>query len=252
MTQTAKTDDLLAAVQTRDRHRLQQKLRRARNDAEHARAQGAIEKSAAVTAQRATARGEVSLVEGLPVTERADEIAKALHENQVVVVCGETGSGKTTQLPKILMQAGLSARGLIGHTQPRRLAARSVGQRIADELETPFGELVGFQTRFEKKLGETTQIKLMTDGILLAETQHDPDLERYEAIIIDEAHSSQSGKHADSMARVLADGELTEEEKELDEHVKELRVEGCEEAEYRLVRRILPFQISCLLICSHL
>jgi len=188
LTQTAKTDDLLAAVQTRDRHRLQQKLRRARNDAEHARVRGAIEKSAAVTAQRATARGEVSLVEGLPVTERADEIAKALHENQVVVVCGETGSGKTTQLPKILMQAGLGARGLIGHTQPRRLAARSVGQRIADELETPFGELVGFQTRFEKKLGETTQIKLMTDGILLAETARDRFLSRYEAIVIDEAH----------------------------------------------------------------
>ncbi|MES1930115.1 ATP-dependent helicase HrpA [Salinisphaera dokdonensis CL-ES53] len=179
---------MLADVQSRDRHGLQQKLRRARTDDERARVNAAIEASAAITRERAHAQGNVSLVEGLPVTERAEEIAAALREHQVVVVCGETGSGKTTQLPKILMQAGFGARGLIGHTQPRRLAARSVGQRIAEELDTPFGERVGFQTRFEKKLSDATQIKLMTDGILLAETARDRFLNRYEAIIIDEAH----------------------------------------------------------------
>ena len=188
MTHTLSAGDLLADVQSRDRHRLQQGLRRARSGEERTRIKTAIGASADATYARAAARGDVTLADGLPVTERADEIAAAVAGHQVVVVCGETGSGKTTQLPKILMQAGFGARGLIGHTQPRRLAARSVGQRIAEELETGFGELVGFQTRFEKKLSDATQVKLMTDGILLAETARDRFLNRYEAIIIDEAH----------------------------------------------------------------
>ncbi|WP_353249097.1 ATP-dependent RNA helicase HrpA [Salinisphaera sp. T31B1] len=178
----------LGDVQTRERHRLARQWARANTDAARKRIAGRIQASAAITRERRAARGEVTLAEGLPVTARAEEIAAALETHQVIVVCGETGSGKTTQLPKILMQAGLGARGLIGHTQPRRLAARSVGQRIAEEIDTPFGALVGFQTRFEKRLGDATQIKLMTDGILLAETARDRFLNAYEAIIIDEAH----------------------------------------------------------------
>lgn len=125
---------------------------------------------------------------GLPVVERREDILEALRDHQVVVVAGETGSGKTTQLPKLCLELGLGRRGLIGHTQPRRLAARSVATRLAEELETPLGEQVGYQVRFTDQSGDDTLVKLMTDGILLAETRHDPDLRRYEAIIIDEAH----------------------------------------------------------------
>jgi len=181
-------DDLLSQVQSRDRHRLARALAHTRDADKRAKVEAQIAASAETTAARRSTRGEITLADELPVSARAGEIRAALAEHQVIVVCGETGSGKTTQLPKILMQAGLGARGLIGHTQPRRLAARSVAQRIAEEIGTPFGELVGFQTRFEKKLGEATQIKLMTDGILLAETARDRFLNRYEAIIIDEAH----------------------------------------------------------------
>ncbi|MBE2168632.1 MULTISPECIES: ATP-dependent RNA helicase HrpA [unclassified Cobetia] len=124
----------------------------------------------------------------LPVVERREDILAALAEHQIVVVAGETGSGKTTQLPKLCLEMGLGRNGLIGHTQPRRLAARSVAARLAEELETTLGETVGYQVRFNDTTGPSTLIKLMTDGILLAETQHDPDLSRYEAIIIDEAH----------------------------------------------------------------
>jgi len=124
----------------------------------------------------------------LPVVEHRDDILEALREHQVVVVAGETGSGKTTQLPKLCLELGLGRRGLIGHTQPRRLAARSVATRLAEELEVTLGEQVGYQVRFTDQTNDATLIKLMTDGILLAETQHDPDLSRYDAIIIDEAH----------------------------------------------------------------
>lgn len=124
----------------------------------------------------------------LPVAEKREDILAALREHPVVVVAGETGSGKTTQLPKLCLELGLGRRGLIGHTQPRRLAARSVASRLAEELAVPLGEQVGYQVRFTDQTNESTLVKLMTDGILLAETQHDPDLSRYEAIIIDEAH----------------------------------------------------------------
>ncbi|MDW5376708.1 ATP-dependent RNA helicase HrpA [Halomonas sp. HP20-15] len=126
--------------------------------------------------------------ESLPVAEKREDILAALREHQIVVVAGETGSGKTTQLPKLCLELGLGRRGLIGHTQPRRLAARSVATRLAEELEVPLGAQVGYQVRFTDQTNDATLVKLMTDGILLAETQHDPDLERYEAIIIDEAH----------------------------------------------------------------
>ncbi len=124
----------------------------------------------------------------LPVSGRKDEISAAIMKNQVVIVCGETGSGKTTQLPKICLELGRGVSGLIGHTQPRRIAARSVASRIAQELNSPLGEVVGYKVRFNDKLSESSYVKLMTDGILLAETQGDKFLNAYDTIIIDEAH----------------------------------------------------------------
>jgi ATP-dependent helicase HrpA len=134
----------------------------------------------------------ITFPESLPVSGRRDEIARAIQEHQVVIVCGETGSGKTTQLPKIALSLGrgrgAGGRGLIGHTQPRRIAASSVAKRIAQELNTPLGEHVGFKVRFQDRLSAGASVKLMTDGILLAETQNDPLLKAYDTIIIDEAH----------------------------------------------------------------
>lgn len=124
----------------------------------------------------------------LPIAERREEISKALAQHQVVVIAGETGSGKTTQLPKICWELGRGRFGQIGHTQPRRLAARAVANRIAEEMQVPLGELVGFQVRFGDQTSDETRIKLMTDGILLAEIQQDPFLNRYDTLIIDEAH----------------------------------------------------------------
>jgi ATP-dependent helicase HrpA len=124
----------------------------------------------------------------LPVSQKRDDIAAAIRDHQVVVVAGETGSGKTTQLPKICLELGRGIRGTIGHTQPRRLAARTVAQRIADELATPLGEAVGYTVRFTDQASDRTLVKLMTDGILLAEMQRDRRLLRYDTLILDEAH----------------------------------------------------------------
>jgi ATP-dependent helicase HrpA len=124
----------------------------------------------------------------LPVSSRRDEIAEAIKKHQVVIVCGETGSGKTTQLPKICLELGRGVSGLIGHTQPRRIAARSVASRIAQELNSPLGKVVGYKVRFNDKISDGSYVKLMTDGILLAETQGDKFLNAYDTIIIDEAH----------------------------------------------------------------
>ncbi len=124
----------------------------------------------------------------LPISARREEIRRAVERHSVVIVCGETGSGKTTQIPKILLEMGRGANGLIGHTQPRRIAARSVAARIAEELNTEPGGLVGCKVRFHDKVGPRTAIKLMTDGILLAETHGDPQLRAYDTLIIDEAH----------------------------------------------------------------
>ncbi|MDN3988642.1 ATP-dependent RNA helicase HrpA [Zwartia vadi] len=126
--------------------------------------------------------------EDLPVSARREEIARTIAGHQVVIVSGETGSGKTTQLPKICLELGRGLKKMIGHTQPRRLAASSVARRIAEELQTPLGEWVGYQVRFQDRSSAQTAIKLMTDGILLAESQRDPLLRRYDTIIIDEAH----------------------------------------------------------------
>ncbi|MBK7263792.1 MAG: ATP-dependent RNA helicase HrpA [Rubrivivax sp.] len=134
----------------------------------------------------------ITYPESLPVSARRDEIARAIDAHPVVIVCGETGSGKTTQLPKILLELGrglgAGGRGLIGHTQPRRIAATSVAKRIADELQSPLGEVVGYKVRFQDRLQPGASVKLMTDGILLAETQTDPLLRAYDTLIIDEAH----------------------------------------------------------------
>ncbi|RNF28719.1 ATP-dependent helicase [Massilia aurea] len=130
----------------------------------------------------------ITFPEDLPVSGRRAEIAKAIAENQVVIVSGETGSGKTTQLPKICLELGRGSKGLIGHTQPRRIAASSTAKRIAQELGSPLGEHVGFKVRFNDTLQKGASVKLMTDGILLAETQTDPLLRNYDTIIIDEAH----------------------------------------------------------------
>lgn len=129
-----------------------------------------------------------TLMPGLPVSERGEEVARAIRDNRVVIVCGETGSGKTTQLPKIAMMAGRGVHGMIAHTQPRRIAASSIAKRIAEELKTEPGEVVGYKVRFTDTMSPGATIKLMTDGILLAETQNDPMLRAYDTVIIDEAH----------------------------------------------------------------
>src|SRR5574343_17236 len=146
------------------------------------------ERSKASVAERRSRLPKPEFQADLPVNERRADIAELIQNNQVVIVCGETGSGKTTQLPKICLDLGLGARGLIGHTQPRRLAARSVATRLAQELKTQVGAGVGVKIRFHDKSTPESWVKLMTDGILLAESQSDPYLNAYEAIIIDEAH----------------------------------------------------------------
>ena len=143
-----------------------------------------------------TAPLRITFPESLPVSGKREEIMEAIKKHQVIIVCGETGSGKTTQLPKIALALGrgkCNARPgtkgqLIGHTQPRRIAASSVAKRIAEELNTPLGDVVGFKVRFQDRLSRDASVKLMTDGILLAETQTDPLLKNYDTIIIDEAH----------------------------------------------------------------
>lgn len=147
-----------------------------------------IAKSMMEVGQRCRLQPKIDYPEILPVSQKKDDIAKAIAEHQVVIVAGETGSGKTTQLPKICAELGRGKFGLIGHTQPRRLAARSVASRIAEEMETQLGDFVGYKVRFNDQISENTQIKLMTDGILLAEIQHDRFLNQYDTIIIDEAH----------------------------------------------------------------
>ena len=147
-----------------------------------------FERSRALVEARRAASYTLSYPESLPVAQRVDDIKEALSSHQVVVVAGETGSGKTTQLPKICLEMGLANRGFIGHTQPRRLAARSVANRIADELNVELGGVVGYQVRFTDSSNERSLVKVMTDGILLAEIKNDPYLNKYQTLIIDEAH----------------------------------------------------------------
>jgi ATP-dependent helicase HrpA len=148
----------------------------------------AMNKSMAHKAYKLASLPKISYPEELPVSQNADHIAKTIAENQVVIIAGETGSGKTTQIPKICLELGRGVDGLIGHTQPRRIAARTVANRIAEELNTKLGETVGYKVRFNDQVTEQSYIKLMTDGILLAEMQTDRLLRQYDTLIIDEAH----------------------------------------------------------------
>ena len=184
------------AVLSRDRHSLRQLHRQIRErerrgqPTDRLRARFAAEyaaSTAAVEARRA-ALPQPKLSADLPVLAAKDDILRLIREHQVIIISGETGSGKTTQLPQLCLALGLGARGTIAHTQPRRIAARSVAARIAEELDTPLGGAVGYQVRFDEKTSDATVIKLMTDGLLLAETLSDPFLSQYEVIIVDEAH----------------------------------------------------------------
>ncbi len=170
-----------------DRHRLRMRLRRLKDKSLAAIALE-IEASKQKRQQRQANLPTPSYPEELPVSERRAEILKAIQQNQVVIVAGETGSGKTTQLPKICLEAGRGVSGLIGHTQPRRIAARSVAVRIASELQSELGHAVGYKVRFSDHTRPESYIKLMTDGILLAESQTDRFLNQYDTLIIDEAH----------------------------------------------------------------
>ncbi|WP_312290229.1 ATP-dependent RNA helicase HrpA, partial [Stutzerimonas nitrititolerans] len=174
-----------------DRHRLRRQLHELRKKPDESKLAQWLERFQASAAKVETRRQSVPTIrydDALPIAAKRDEIKAALEKHQVLVIAGETGSGKTTQLPKICLEIGRGVHGLIGHTQPRRLAARSVATRVAEEIGAPLGELVGYQVRFEDQSTERTLIKLMTDGILLAETQHDRFLEKYDTIIVDEAH----------------------------------------------------------------
>ena len=147
-----------------------------------------IDHAAGKVLLREAARPEITYPDNLPVSQKKQDILEAIRDHQVVIVAGETGSGKTTQLPKICMELGRGIKGLIGHTQPRRLAARTVANRIAEELKTEPGGCIGYKVRFSDHVSDNTMVKLMTDGILLAEIQQDRLLMQYDTIIIDEAH----------------------------------------------------------------
>ena len=171
-----------------DERRFRRRLRHAKTEEARAQIAADMKAAAAIVAGRDAAVPEITYPEQLPVSARREDIMAAVRENQVVVIAGETGSGKTTQIPKMLLEMGRGRRGLIGHTQPRRLAARTVAERIADELGQTIGQTVGYAIRFDDRVSDTTAVKLMTDGILLAEMQRDKYLNAYDTIIIDEAH----------------------------------------------------------------
>jgi ATP-dependent helicase HrpA len=185
----------LPGLMFRDQRRLHRRLDGVRKIRDQQRRTAALAEIAAELASaeqrladRRAAVPVITYPAGLPVSERRDDIAAAIRDHQVVIVAGETGSGKTTQLPKICLELGRGVQGLIGHTQPRRLAARTVADRIAEELGTELGDLVGYKVRFTDQVGDRSLVKLMTDGILLAELQTDRMLRQYDTLIIDEAH----------------------------------------------------------------
>src|SRR5262249_1274637 len=186
---------LLPELMLHDQHRLRRHADRAGGLRDPAAREQTLAKLAADIGparrrldSRPAAGPAVSYPEELPVSQRKDDIAAAIRDHQVVVVAGETGSGKTTQLPKICLELGRGITGQIGHTQPRRIAARTVAERIAEELEIQLGDAVGDKGRFTDNATDGTRVKLMTDGILLAEIAQDRDLPRYDTLIIDEAH----------------------------------------------------------------
>jgi ATP-dependent helicase HrpA len=183
-------DAALRELTLRDEHRLRRQAQRLRRGSEEGRAR--FERQLAEARVRVERRRasvpEVSYPSQLPVSARRDDLRAAIRDHQVVVVAGETGSGKTTQLPKLCLELGRGVRGAIAHTQPRRIAARTVAQRIADELDVPLGGAVGYAVRFDDRGSEDTLVRLVTDGLLLAETRRDPLLRRYDTVIVDEAH----------------------------------------------------------------
>ncbi|MEL5960355.1 ATP-dependent RNA helicase HrpA [Streptomyces sp. CLV115] len=195
-TSFADLQNRLGEISLRDAHRLGRRLEGARRIRKPEARQSVLDEIAAEAAKaaerlslRAGRMPALTYPEQLPVSQKKDEILEAIRDHQVVIVAGETGSGKTTQIPKICMELGRGVRGMIGHTQPRRIAARTVAERVADELKTPLGEAVGWKVRFTDQVNpEATYLKLMTDGILLAEIQTDRELRAYDTIIIDEAH----------------------------------------------------------------
>ncbi|WP_327090818.1 ATP-dependent RNA helicase HrpA [Nonomuraea sp. NBC_01738] len=185
----------LPALMPRDQRRLRRRLdgvRRVRSretrDKIAAEILAEVERAEQRLVRRREAVPVVKYPENLPVSQRKDDILAAIRDHQVVIIAGETGSGKTTQIPKICLELGRGVRGLIGHTQPRRIAARTVAERIAEELGTELGQAVGYKVRFTDQASDKTLVKLMTDGILLAELQNDRLLEQYDTLIIDEAH----------------------------------------------------------------
>ena len=180
----------LSELTLQDEHRLGRRLQRLKRGDEQGRErlERDVTRAEERIARRRAAVPAVSYPEALPVSARRDDLLAAIRDHQVVIVAGETGSGKTTQLPKICLELGRGVRGMIAHTQPRRLAARTVAERIADELNVPLGEAVGYAVRFTDRSREDTLLRLMTDGLLLAEIQSDRLLHRYDTIIIDEAH----------------------------------------------------------------
>ena len=173
-------------VMARDRHRLNRLRKDKKNDSVDIEQQ--FQQSNQKVKQRLTRLPQIKLNQDLPVTQYSDRLIAAIQKHQVIIVAGETGSGKTTQLPQIAMLAGRGLTGMIGHTQPRRLAARSVSQRIAEEVGEKLGESIGFKIRFNEQGSQDSIVRLMTDGILLAELTHDRFLSKYDTIIIDEAH----------------------------------------------------------------
>ena len=183
-------EQLLSKAMRGDQFALRREHKRLRGASaqQQARFKQRLEDSVSLRKRRAQSTPDLHFPGELPITPRRKEIAEALRQNQVIVVAGETGSGKSTQLPKICLDAGFGIGGMIGHTQPRRIAARSVATRIAHELNTTLGQTVGYKVRFQDETSPDTLIKLMTDGILLAETAHDRFLEQYDVIILDEAH----------------------------------------------------------------
>ncbi len=183
----AELRERLGELTLRDEHRLRGRLTRARDRVDD-RTLAEFAKAAARVERRRGAVPRITYPEQLPVAARRDDLLAAIRDHQVVVVAGETGSGKTTQLPKICLELGRGIRGAIAHTQPRRIAARTVAERIADELRVPLGEAVGYAVRFSDRTREDTLVKLVTDGLLLAEVQSDRLLRRYDTIIVDEAH----------------------------------------------------------------
>jgi ATP-dependent helicase HrpA len=172
----------LGELTLRDEQRLRRRLQRGQDIADE------LQRAEERVARRRAAVPAIAYPPELPVSARREDLLAAIRDNQVVIVAGETGSGKTTQLPKLCLELGRGVRGMIAHTQPRRLAARTVAERIADELQVPLGGAVGYAVRFSDRSGEDTLVRLMTDGLLLAEIHRDPLLRRYDTVIIDEAH----------------------------------------------------------------